>query len=115
MWGDEDWVNATCEVILWSIDSGERCTVCVVAEDGRMMDVDEGNDGEGACTCNGKGETENDGKEGEDEDAINWTDGLLVGGDGSAKFIDACSNGFAIEVNVDVVMFSFNNSCSQFR
>lgn len=74
------------------------------------MDVFEGQDGLGTCTCE---KTTHDGKEskGKDgydsalsEDVNNETDGLLVGGDGSAKFDDVCSNYFTNEDNVDLVI-----------
>lgn len=77
------------------------------------MDVYEGQDGLGTCTCDGKEKTTHDGKEGKgkdrydsalSEDVNNETDGLLVGGDGSAKFNDVCSNYFTNEDNVDLVI-----------
>lgn len=79
--------------------------------DERIMDVDEGKDA--TCTCGSKDETAHNGKEGEDEDrydrawgedVINRMDGIWVGGNGSARFNDASSNGFANGGNVDLVL-----------
>ena len=76
------------------------------------MDVDDGRDGAGTCTCGDKDETTHDCKDGKEkdeydsalgEDVTNKTDGLLVGGDGSAKFNDA-GNCFANWDNVHLVI-----------
>lgn len=43
---------------------GGRYTVWPVTGDGTVMNVDEGRDGAGTCTCGGKDETTHGGKEG---------------------------------------------------
>ena len=93
-------------VSLWTIGLGGRCVVWAAARDGGIKDVDKGRDSEVTCTFGGK----DDGKEGKDEDGYDsaWgenvadgTDELLLGGEDSAKFNDAGSNGFANGYNID--------------
>lgn len=76
------------------------------------MNVDEGRDGAGTCTCGGKDETTHGGKEGKEkdecdsalgEDVTNETDGLLVVSGDSTKFNDAGCSFFAIVDNVGLV------------
>ena len=73
-----------------------------VAGDGRIMDVGEGVDSEDTCTFGfkneiaskdkGKGKGKVKDEDGYDstwgKDVINRTDGVVVGSDGSAKFIN---------------------------
>lgn len=117
IWGYEDWEKNTCKVNLWTNDLVKRFTVWVVTGDGRYLDVDDREDG--TCICGGKDETACDEKGDKDEDGydidwgkdlINWTGGLLLGGDGSALFNDTGSNGFANGNKVNLVFRSpFSN------
>lgn len=76
------------------------------------MNVDEGRDGAGTCTCGGKDETTHGGKEGKEkdecdsalgEDVKNETDELLVVSGDSTTFNDAGCSFFAIVDNVGLV------------